>query len=139
MSNETVMKFMSTKKLEEKNRRRDALLALDNKILAPKGLADEAIRDLLLLYGVDARLGKSPRVREQLNPVLAAKMIKENWLVDVYVDGIGMLRVRDLATTDNWVVDCISVWMDKIESAFGYCDFVIAASDFCATTTNIEK
>ena len=122
------------KRIKEKNRYRDALLALDGKVYA-KSINSKSIRELLILYSMDSRVAKNPYLRKHAKPTLMIERIKDEWLVGIRVED-GLLRVDDLALTDNWIEELIEILMERMRAAFG-CDFAI--TDFFSTKVEIEK
>lgn len=128
--------YITQKKIEERNRFRDALLALDGKIYA-KSINSKPVKELLILYSLSKVQADDELLKKEAKPALMIQRVKECWFVEISVEN-GLLRVKDLAETDNWMEECINAFVKRFEAAFGYCDFAIAAGFFASDKTAIE-
>lgn len=128
--------YITEKKIEERNRLRDALLALDGKVYA-KSITSKPVKELLILYSLSKVQADDEFFKKEAKPVLMVQRVKEYWLVEISVEN-GLLRVKDLAETDNWMEECINAFLKRFEAAFGCCDFAIAADFFTSYKAAIE-
>ena len=111
--------YITQKKIEERNRLRDALLALDGKVYA-KSITSKPVKELLILYSLSKVQADDEFFKKEAKPVLMVQ------------------RVKDLAETDNWMEECINAFLKRFEAAFGCCDFAIAADFFTSYKAAIE-
>ena len=128
--------YITQKKIEESNRPRDALLALDGKVYA-KSITSKPVKELLILYSLSKVQADDEFFKKEAKPVLMVQRVKEYWLVEISVEN-GLLRVKDLAETDNWMEECINAFLKRFEAAVGCCDFAIAADFFTSYKATIE-
>lgn len=131
-----LIKFqLNGKVIEEREVMRKSLLAANGKIIAKKGLESENLKPIYQMYSFykPSELDKYLLRTEEI-----VKEIKEMWLIEISVED-GLLRTKDLAQTSNWIAETVSLIMEKLERAWGYCDYVMINNYFMMDVIDIDR
>ena len=125
-----------SKKVEERNEMRKTLLRMNGKIIVKNGLESENLLPLYQMYSFykpNPDLDKYPLRIDEL-----VKEIKDLWLVEISVED-GLLRTKSIAETDNWILESVSKIFEKLERAWGACNFAMVNDYFGMEVIDMDR